>query len=154
MLARFTAGLIAIILMVFIPLKYEGAKYALRSENIIKNAIEETYDEINAEERITKEIYEALRYRTAMSGIPCEISITVGTLFAGRNETVINVISNSELLSLIYGTGAEMEVSGKLVTITVVPLGRDPAAGLAGLFWDSYIPTERFTGGGYCGGSV
>ncbi len=148
MIGRYVAGLIAVVSLVLLPVKYKGLSLAEREENAVQAALDETFAKIRSDGRITLEHIEALRAGIAISGIPHDIEIEVGTVLVGKSEKVITVRYTEEIMAELTG-GGSIDVRHCLVSITADPLRTSFGEALANMFWDSYVPVREKVSGGY-----
>lgn len=152
MLGRFAAGMLAIVLISVFSLKSMGIKEAKRSENMIDLALEEFVCLVLKTGRITKEDFDELMDRVSLSGLGCIVDITVGTVIYGRTGNMIEAAYTDEVLLALSGPGGELDMTGRMLTISAVPVRKGLGAGLANLLWASYVPKEIFVHGGYVHG--
>ena len=82
------------------------------------------------------------------TGIPVSVSITVGTILIGRTGKTLRCTYTDEILEEISDEGSILDVGGKLVSISAVPVSENPIAGIANMFWVSYIPVKKICVGG------
>ena len=149
MLGRFVAGMIAVLVMVLLPVKYKGLKEAVRMENMIGSYVEETFLEIRQSGVINGVMIEALQHRILNTGIPFKIIIMVGTIITGREERVISISYTDDIFKTVFDEGGEISMRGKLVSIIAVPLRKGTAEKIANMFWNSFIPSTQICSGGY-----
>ena len=145
---RIFAGLLAVLLMTLVPLKMRGVKEAERTENAVRYVIDSAFEDIRCSGTIDTELWERMNRRIGSLGFPYELSITIGTVFVGRSEKVIRCSYNEQIYESMtaYGT---VDVRGKLVTITVIPLKECFAFKLSNILWNSYICSGPYVTGGY-----
>jgi len=148
LIGRYVAGLIAVVSLVLLPVKYKGLSLAEREENTVRAALDETFARIRSDGEITLEHIEGLKAGISISGIPHDIEIEIGTVMVGRSEKVITVRYTEEIMAELMG-GGSIDVRHCLVSLTARPLNKSFGEALANMFWDSYVPEGEKVSGGY-----
>ncbi|MBR4343484.1 MAG: hypothetical protein IKP88_12420 [Lachnospiraceae bacterium] len=148
MLGRYAAGFVAAVLLMIIPVKYKGVSVAGRTESMVTAALDGAYREIRLEGMLTREILEKMISGIALSGIPYEIEIEIGTVLTGKNTKELRIMYTSEIMEQIDKSGS-IAVYNCLVTLKAIPLRKGIGEKTANLLWDSYIPEKIEISGGY-----
>ena len=148
MLGRYAAMLIASTMIVFFPIKYEAVKEAQRSENAAREAVDTALSRIRAENAITMDCLESLMSGLFCSGNLYDVEIMLGTILYGKEEKVLDIRYTEDIMSEI-GSGQVIDVRGKIVTIKARLKNTGISTRLANMLWDSFIPSEEMTSGGY-----
>lgn len=148
MIGRITAGLLAVIMLTMLPLKMKAVHEAERMENAVRSVLRTAYEEIMADRYIDKGKWDKLKNGLKVIGIPVSVSITVGTILIGRTGKTLRCTYTDEILEEISDEGSILDVGGKLVSISAAPVSENPIAGIANMFWVSYIPVKKICVGG------
>ena len=148
MIGRIAAGLIAVIMLTFIPLKMKAVREAERMENALYTALESAYEEMLSTQSIDKDIWDTLLGRLKACGCPCKVSITVGSVFVGRTGKALRCTYTDEILKEVLENGNTLDINGKVVSLIAEPVGANPVINIANILWVSYIPLKKICVGG------
>ena len=148
MIGRIAAGLVAVIMLTFIPLKMKAVREAERMENALRVALESAYEDMLLAQSIDKDIWDTLMGRLKALGCPCRVSITLGSVFVGRTGKVLRCTYTDEILKEISENGNTISIRGKVVSLTLEPLRTNPVVNIANILWVSYIPLKKICVGG------
>ena len=152
MLGRFTAGLLAIAVMVFLSAKSMGSTEARRSENAVEFALQSFVVKLERSGNISKADYEELLKEVSLAGIYADVGIEIGTVIYGTERKALEVAYTDEVMEMLEGIADPYDLRGRLVTVYAVPPKDNLGVKLANLLWESYKPQELIVAGGYIHG--
>lgn len=152
MLGRFTACLLAILVIVLLGLKQTGVTEAERNENHIYFALESFMCEMERRAEITSEDIDELMKTISLAGMLCDVEIEIGTVLYGREENTIEIEYTGEIMKELGIPGNVIELKGRMITVRVIPKTQCLGLKLANLLWDTYLPQAEFVTGGFIHG--
>ena len=122
MLGRFTAGMLAVVLLMIVEINSLRATGIKRSENTIDFALESFISEAERTGVLTLEAYENLIREISDSGINCIVGVKVGTVVYTKEGNMIETAYTDDILETLHGSGGVMDVRGNLITVYAQPL--------------------------------
>ena len=151
-IGRYAAGIIAVILLTIVPLRYLGAAEKGSAESHIQSALDGFVSECQDSGRITEDDYSRLRREISASGAVFDFEMSVGTSYygmddAGNTVTTRTFIYTGDIVDELADSGVYELNDGDTLTVKLTARTQTTPARCANLLFKTDVSTNVYTSG-------